>query len=208
MFDETFHALFKFCLFISAICITASGAIVLGVDRTAVLAALTAIVVAFLALVLAFIFVPSLPWRIRVVRFQENVRATTARLTTGAVKVFYSANSRAFIVSMADAIKDRYSGAAIPDVVIKAYRTDGIEHLDARWPAPGGGMVTDTVVTFRVDQAFDDSWPDPTDLHPYLPVGDMVDAFVLANLIDAAARGQAPWDAAVANHVEAHESIA
>lgn len=205
MFNDT---IITFCLFVAAICGIAGGAIGLGVERTTVIAVLAGIVVGCLALGLAFMHVTSLPWRIRVVRFQEHIRATTARLTTGAVKVFYSANSRAFIVSMADIIKDRYSGASIPDVVIKAYRSDGVEHLDARWSAPVGGMVTDTVVTFRVDQAFDDSWPDPTDLHPYFPVGDMVDAFVLANLIDAAARGQAPWDAAVADHVEAHESIA
>ncbi|MGG6318513.1 hypothetical protein ACQ5R9_19775 [Stenotrophomonas geniculata] len=146
--------------------------------------------------------------RFRVVRVREQVRAVTARLVDGMVKTFYSADSRAFVVSAAAIIKARCSGHSIPNVILRTYRSEGVEHLEARWPASDSSAKTDTVLTFRVDEAFDDRWPDPAVDHAHLPVGDMVDAFVLANLIDDAARGQAPWDAAVADHDEAHKSIA
>lgn len=146
--------------------------------------------------------------RFSVVRVREPVLAATARLVDGTVKTFYSANSRAFVVGAGAIIKARCSGDRVPNVILKAYRSEGVEHLEARWPASGTSAKTDTVLTFRVDQAFDDRWPDPSIDHAHLPVGDMVDAFVLASLIDDAARGQAPWDAAVADHDEAHKSIA
>lgn len=144
--------------------------------------------------------------RFRVVLVREQVLAVTARLVDGTVKTFYSANSRAFVVRAGAIIKARCSGDCIPNVILKAYRSDGVEHLEARWPASGSGSTTDTVLTFRVDEAFDDRWPDPAVDHAHLPVGDMVDAFVLADLIDAAARGIAPWDAPQVHQAKALES--
>ncbi|MDF8363307.1 MULTISPECIES: hypothetical protein [Achromobacter] len=144
-------------------------------------------------------------WRMRVTR---PMRATTARLTNGMIKTFYSASARAFVVSMADVIKARCSGGRIPNVTLRAYRSEGVEHLEVRWPTSESSSHTDTVLTFRVDKTFDDRWPDSTVDLPQLPVGDMVDAIVLANLINDAARGEALCDATPAHHDEAHESVA
>lgn len=144
------------------------------------------------------LFIPFLArWRIRVWRHRDPVRATSARIVDGAVKTFYSAHSRSFIVRIAAVLKERHSHGGIPEPSFIAYRSDGIEHLQARWPnlAPGSG--TDTVLTFRVEPKFDDNEGIQRPLEgmdSYFPVGDMVDAVVLTNLITDASRDLAPWN--------------
>lgn len=141
-------------------------------------------------------------WRIRVWRHRDPVRATSARIVDGAVKTFHSAKSRTFIVDIAASLKERHPQGGIPAPMLTAYRSDGIEHLQARWPKLAAGAATeaaatDTVLTFRVDPTFDDLEGvgrhfDGLDNH--IPVGDMVDAVVLANLITDASRDLAPWN--------------
>jgi hypothetical protein len=133
-------------------------------------------------------------WRIRVWRHREPVRATTARVVDGTVKTFYSAKARDFIVSFAAVLKERYAGFALPDPKFRAYRSDGVEHLEASWTAAGTDLVHDTVLKFRVDELFDDSWSDPNIIDSHIRVGDMVDAVVLVGLIGDAVKGLPPWN--------------